>query len=120
MKVVLSTSDKRFDAQVELRFGRAKGFLLFDTETNEKRFIANGQNRNAVQGAGIQAGQHVISLQPDCLITGHCGPKAFKVLSAADIRVFVASKGTVKDNIDLLLTKKLEEIFSADVEGHWV
>ena len=120
MKLVITSSGEHLDSQTELRFGRAKVFLYVDTDTNEKKFITNAQNRNAVQGAGIQSGQHVVWLQPDCLITGHCGPKAFRVLSRAGIKVFLADNGSVQDNIDRFLKGQLEETLTADVEGHWV
>ena len=48
----------------------------------------NTPNLNATQGAGIQAAESVAWLGVETLITGHGGPKAFQVLSAAGIKVF--------------------------------
>ncbi|MBE0603084.1 MAG: dinitrogenase iron-molybdenum cofactor biosynthesis protein, partial [Deltaproteobacteria bacterium] len=54
------------------------------------------------------------------LVTGHCGPKAYKVLSAARIRIFASSAATVGEALELFRAEKLVEALSADVEGHWM
>jgi predicted Fe-Mo cluster-binding NifX family protein len=55
-----------------------------------------------------------------CLVTGHCGPKAFRGLSAARIRIFTSSAATVREALGLFREEKLVESLSPDVEGHWV
>ncbi len=54
---------------------------------------------NATQGAGIQAAQAVIDNKATAVITGHCGPKAFRALKAAGIEVFLAPDGTVDEAV---------------------
>ena len=44
-----------------------------------------------VQGAGIQAAQTVIGRGAEALITGFCGPKAFRVLTAAKVQVLTGT-----------------------------
>ena len=120
MKIVISTSGASSDAPVDPRFGRAENFLVYDTETESFRVVPNIQNVNAAQGAGIQAGQHVASTGASVVITGNCGPKAFRVLDAAGVKVFLYTNGTVKQALDDYLAGKLEEAASANVEGHWM
>ena len=120
MKVAVSVSGVTMESPIDSRFGRAKNFMLFDTETEEFTIHENNQNLNAAQGAGIQAGQNVIELGADCLITGHCGPKAFRVLDAGDIDIYLGVSGTVRENIAKLLAGELEKADSADVKGHWM
>jgi predicted Fe-Mo cluster-binding NifX family protein len=81
--------------------------------------VDNTQNLNAAQGAGVQAAQKVAELHVDAVITGHCGPKAFRVLDAAGIKVYLGVDGTVKDAVEMFKTGKFLEAKSPDVKGHW-
>jgi len=56
----------------------------------------------------------------DCIITGHCGPKAYRVLSSSKIKLYLKETGTVKEAVDDLLNEKLKIADGADVEGHWM
>lgn len=120
MKIAITSTGKELDSEVDLRFGRAQGFIIYDVVTHEYNFVNNVQNLEAAQGAGIQAAQNVVNQDVEVLITGHCGPKAFKVLSAADIKIYVGAEGTIGEVIDKFTNNKLEQAASPDVEGHWV
>jgi len=120
MKIAVTSSGETLTATVDLRFGRAKKFIIIDTETNETQVVDNSQNLNAVQGAGIQAGQNVSRLGVEAVITGHCGPKAFRALQAAGVKIFLAPEGTVGEAVEKFKAGELTETGKADVEGHWV
>jgi len=120
VKVAFTTSEENLDAPFETRFGRAPKFLVYDLETEAFSMIDNQQNVNASQGAGIQAATTVARAGVSVLVSGHCGPKAFRVLSAAGIRIFTASAVTVREALDQYRAGKLAESSSADVEGHWM
>lgn len=120
MIVAVSSSGDSVDSQLDPRFGRAPYFIIFNTKAPDASAIENTQNLNAAQGAGIQSAQNVAAAGAECLITGHCGPKAFKVLQAAGIKVYLADAATVKEAMRLFTIGKLKESDSADVEGHWV
>ncbi len=92
---------------------------MVDSETLDFKVQGNTQNLNAAQGAGIQSAQHVIDLGADILITVHCGPKAFKVLNAAGIPVYLGKSLTIRELVKAYMNKELEQLQSADVEGHW-
>jgi len=119
MKVVFTTSGKDLSAPIDARFGRAPKFLICDPETRDFTIIDNGQNLNASQGAGIQAAETVVRSGATALVTGHCGPKAFRVLSAAGIKVYTAEGLTVAEALDRFRAGTLVEALSSDVEGHW-
>jgi len=119
MKIAITAQGNTLDSDVDPRFGRAKYFIVFNTITKTFTVKDNSQNLNAAQGAGIQAAQNVIETGVELLITGHCGPKAFKVLNAGNIQVVTDAKGTVQNAIRDLQNGKLEVTDSADVEGHW-
>ena len=120
MKVAISAQGNTPDAQVDPRFGRAKFFIVADTETGEFKAVDNIQNLNAAQGAGIQAGQNVAELDVESVITGHVGPKAFSVLQTAGIKIFTGATGSVKNALEQFKSGSLRSVDSADVEGHWV
>ena len=119
MKIIVSASGEGLEAQVDPRFGRAAGFVLFDTQTREARNIDNRQSLNAAQGAGIQAAEAVSRLGAECLITGNCGPKAYRTLQAAGIKVYTGAAGTVGEAIAALEQGRLTPAGAANVEEHW-
>ena len=101
------------------RFGRAAHFIVVDLEAGASEDHDNTQNLNAAQGAAIQAAETVSRLGAEVVITGHCGPKAFRVLNAAGIKVVVGAEGTVRSALEAFQAGKLAPSDSPNVEGHW-
>jgi predicted Fe-Mo cluster-binding NifX family protein len=120
MKIAFTTDKEDLNAKLDPRFGRSAGFLIIDTETKEHCFIDNNQNLNAAQGAGIQAAQAVLETDAEAVVTGHCGPKAFRVLTAGEVTVYACKAETVSDALDKYSNGELKPLETADVEGHWV
>ena len=119
MKIAVTTSGDNLAAPLDSRFGRAARILIYNTDTKGFQSVDNSQNLNAPQGAGIQAAQNVANAGANAVITGHCGPKAFRVLQAAGIKVYNCEAATVQDALILLENGKLQAESAADVEGHW-
>ena len=119
MKVVFTTSGTTLHAPLDPRFGRAPRFLVYDLDRESFEVVDNQQNLNAVQGAGIQSAETVARLGANALVTGHCGPKAFRVLLAAGVKIFNTDAPRVADALERYRTGKLIEAKAADVEGHW-
>ena len=119
MKIAITSLGETLDSPVDQRFGRARYFVLYDTETEEWSAHDNKQNLNAAQGAGIQAGQKVVEIGAEAIITGHCGPKAFATLRAGSIDVYPGASGTVKEAISAFSEGKLQKTDDADVDGHF-
>ncbi|HUS46721.1 MAG TPA: NifB/NifX family molybdenum-iron cluster-binding protein [Phycisphaerae bacterium] len=119
MKVVVTSQGTDLNSQVDPRFGRAKYFLVVDTDTGESEAHDNSQNLNALQGAGVQAGKNVTDLGAQAVITGHVGPRAFAALQAGGVRIYVGASGTVQQAIEALKAGALQETSKANVEGHW-
>ncbi|MEJ2729593.1 MAG: NifB/NifX family molybdenum-iron cluster-binding protein [Deltaproteobacteria bacterium] len=120
MKIAISSSGKTLDSAVDPRFGRAEYFIIVDPETMDFEAVENSQSFNLPQGAGIQAGKTIADNKVEALITGHCGPKAFKVLQSAGIKIMTGASGKVSDVIAQFKSGELETATDADVEGHWV
>lgn len=120
MKIAITAMGQDLDDPMDPHFGRAKGFLLVDTETGAATAHDNTQNLQAAQGAGIQAAQAVARLGAEALISGNVGPKAFRALSAAGIKIFLAKAGSVREAVEQFKAGELPETTEANVEGHWV
>ena len=80
---------KRPDCSLDSRFGtmhQSFWSMIWTIKTFE--IIDNQQNLNAAQGAGIQSAETVVRSGAKVLVSGHCGPKAFRVLAAAGVKVY--------------------------------
>ena len=120
MKIAFTTDGPHLSSPLDRRFGRAPGFLIVETDSGDIRFEPNDQNLNAAQGAGIQAAQNVAATGAEAVITGHCGPKAFRILSASNIAVYNTEAATVQEALEQFKAGKLSRADGADVKGHWV
>ena len=119
MKLAVTSQGPELTSTVDPRFGRAKCFLVVDTDTDEVRAVDNTPNLNAAQGAGIQAGREVIELGAEAVVTGNVGPKALATLLAGGISVYAGATGTVADAVAQFKAGDLALVESATVEGHW-
>jgi predicted Fe-Mo cluster-binding NifX family protein len=119
MKIAVTAQGKSLSDELDPRFGRARYLIVFDTETGEASSHDNQQNLNAVQGAGIQAARNVIELGVGAVLTGNMGPKAFRTLSTANVRVCIGVSGTVEDAIEHFQAGLMQTADRPNVQGHW-
>ena len=120
MKIAITAQGEQMQSPVDPRFGRAKWFIVIDTETGNFEARDNKKNFDAAQGAGIQAGRNAAELGVEAVVTGNVGPKAFTTLNAAGIRVYTGAEGTVQDALDKFKTGALASAQGANVESHWM
>jgi len=119
MKIAVTSQGKDLDSQVDPRFGRAAYILIVDSETTNYEVVDNKENLNALKGAGIQAAANIHNKGAEILLTGFCGPNAFKTLNAAGVKVANDASGTVREAVKAFLDGKLALADKANVEGHW-
>ena len=119
MKIAITSQGPDPDSRVDQRFGRAKYFMVADTETGEFEPHDNSQNLNAAQGAGIQAARNVASLGVEAVVTGNVGPKAYASLQAGNVKVYIGAAGSVSDALEQFNAGRLQCANEANVEGHW-
>jgi predicted Fe-Mo cluster-binding NifX family protein len=119
MKIAFTTSGESPEAPLDERFGRAPRFIVYDTDANTFETIDNRRSVEAAQGAGIQAAQTIVRAGVQALVTGHCGPKAFRVLTEAGVAVYNCGAATVSEALERFRAGTLEKASSADVDGHW-
>jgi predicted Fe-Mo cluster-binding NifX family protein len=99
MRIAVSAAGADLAAQVDPRFGRSKHFIIFDPETLQHEAVDNS-NAAAGGGAGIATAQMIVDKGVRAVLTGNCGPNAYRVLSAAGIQVTTDVTGTVQEAID--------------------
>lgn len=117
MKTALPTTGTGLHAAVDRSFGRTAQFMLVDTDTMDFDILENRMNREAAQGAGIQSAQRVMEAGAEAVLAIQMGPKAFRVLQAANIPVYRAECGTVKEAVSAFSNGDLEQLSGANVEG---
>ena len=119
MKIAVTSTGTDLDAAVDPRFGRAAYILIVDADTLEFDVLDNAENVNAFKGAGIQAATMISDKHAEVLLTGFCGPNAFKTLDAARVKVAGDVSGTVREAIAAYIDGKVRLVSEANVEGHW-
>lgn len=119
MKIAVTSTGKELTSETDPRFGRSAYFIIVDSDTMEYEVVENRQALNLPKGAGIQAGQTIAEQNVDAVITGNCGPKAFKVLNQAGIKILIGARGRVVDAILQYKNGELKHAQAANVPGHW-
>jgi predicted Fe-Mo cluster-binding NifX family protein len=120
MKIAISADSPDKEALMDTRFGRAPWFVIWDSESKTYTSLANKQNLEAAQGAGIQSAQNVAETGASAVICGHTGPKAWSLLSRAGIAVYHAKPAPVSEIVQQFEQGLLQKAENSDVEGHWV
>ena len=115
-KVAVTCVGQTADAPIDPRFGRCQYFVILDADGRIE--AVENAARDLGNGAGIQAAQEMIDRKVDAVITGDVGPNAYRVLSAANIDVYVGCKGTVKDAIGQFRRRDLAQANAATSPGH--
>ena len=119
MKIAVTSTGTDLNSQVDPRFGRASYILIVDSESFDFEVLDNKENVNALKGAGIQAARIVSDKGVEVLLTGFCGPNAFKALNAAKIGVANDAGGSIRDAVNAYLDGKLSLSDKANVERQW-
>ncbi|MCG8688278.1 MAG: NifB/NifX family molybdenum-iron cluster-binding protein [Desulfobacterales bacterium] len=119
MKIAITSTGQKLDDQVDPRFGRAAFIIVADTDSLDFDVIDNTENKNAFKGAGIQAASAICDKGAKALVTGFCGPNAFKTLEAAGVKVANDANGTVRQVIEAFKQGQFEFAESANTDGHW-
>lgn len=117
MKIAITAQNPSPDSQLDPRFGRAPWLMIFDPDHNSWQALDNSTGRDASHGAGIQAAQTVADRQVGAIVTGAIGPKAFRSLSAAGIKIFHGASGSVADALQAYRAGELAEAVADDATG---
>jgi predicted Fe-Mo cluster-binding NifX family protein len=119
MIIAVTAKEPDLDSPVDPRFGRAACFILVDSENMAWKVLDNGAGLDSQQGAGVQAAQQISAARAAVLLTGHCGPKAHQLLSAAGVEVYNGAEGTVREAVEKFQSGRMLPSDGPDVDGHW-
>ncbi len=119
MKIAVTALENTMESKMDPRFGRAAYILIVNTKTLEFEAFDNSENKNAFKGAGIQAAAMLSDKEADVLLTGYCGPNAFKTLEAAGIKVANDQAGRVIDVVQNFKQGNVAYADGANKDGHW-
>lgn len=110
MRVGVSASGGDLTARVDDRFGRCPWFLVVDTDSLEFDALENSHVEEEM-GAGMAAAKDLIDKHIDAVISGQMGPRAYEVLKALNIDIFLVPGGiTVKDALERLKRGELRKM----------
>ena len=119
-KIAISCEGPSLEDLVDPRFGRAAGFLVVNPETMATDYVDNGSSQIMAQGAGIQAAETVAATGAKVLLTGYVGPKAFKALQAAGIKVGQDLENlTAREAIDRYRNSQVAVAVKPNKGSHW-
>lgn len=118
MKIAISSTGPTLDDSVEMRFGRCAYFVVIDPETMEFEAIQN-PNIAAGGGAGIQSAQMMSDKNVTVMLTGNCGPNAFRTFGAAGIQVITGVSGTVRKAVEQYKAGTLKPTDAPNVQSHF-
>jgi len=118
MKIAVTSTGPTLDDNVEARFGRCPYFLIIDTDTMEIEPIQN-PNISLGGGAGIQSAQLMAENGVSSVLTGNCGPNAFRVFGAAGINVVTGITGRIRDAVEQFKSGALPQASAPNVQSHY-
>ena len=117
MKIAISSSADHLEAQLDPRFGRCGYFAIVDPDNMDFEAFPN-HNATMGGGAGIQSAQFIASKGVQAVITGRCGPNAFRTLQAAGIDLYVAQDGVIRDLVNKFKKGQLRSVTEANAPIH--
>jgi predicted Fe-Mo cluster-binding NifX family protein len=114
--VAISASGKDLDACVEPRFGRTRFFILVDPATEDWESLDNTANLSSLLDVGILTAKNLTKNRVvETVVTGHCGPKAFKELKEAGVKVFLNARGSLRHVLHKLRRGEMKEASGPNV-----
>ena len=119
MLIAFSTDGKNPDARIHQRFGRAPGFLIVDTETEEFDYLSNSDNLSRPGGAGIQTSKLLADRGVKAVVSGNIGPSAHGTLSQAGIDIYSGVEGKISDILKKFKEESLKRTEAPNVRKHW-
>lgn len=107
MKVAIPVDNNSMESSICMSFGRAPFFFIYDTETEDKKFIENRASASQ-GGAGIKAAQILVDSGAEAVIAPRCGENAAQVIKAADLKLYKNFNNSITDNIEALKKDQLD------------
>jgi len=110
MKIAFATDGNNLKDKIALHFGRAKNFLIFDTEKETFEVFENPEIEGKELPPDFLAKQGV-----KAVIAFSLGPRAFEKFKNYKIEVFRAIEGTILENIEKFKEGELKKLSKKDI-----
>ena len=117
MKVAVASTGADVHSQVSDRFGRARWFVIVDSDTGETTAL-EGRGYQAAHGAGVSTAQMLIDQGAGAVVAEMFGPNAVTTLKSAGVRMYEARGMTVNQAVSAFTEGSLPEA-QATVRGGW-
>ena len=106
-KIAVTAAGPSLDAAVDPRFGRCPYLVIMDVGKGICEAFENS-NASARGKAGARTAEMIASERVQVVLTGKCGPSAFRALSAAEVTVVSECSGKIRDVIKQYQEGKLK------------
>lgn len=105
------------ESEVYGHFGSAPSFVVVETDTDEVVILTNADQHHA---HGMCSPVRALDWHDvDCVVVGGIGAGALMKLGTSGIPVYRAAAGTVRENLELFKSGKLEKYSASNVcAGH--
>jgi predicted Fe-Mo cluster-binding NifX family protein len=118
MKIAITSTGTTLEDNVEARFGRCPYFLIIETDTMKVEPVQN-PNIALGGGAGTQSAQLMVEKGVTSVLTGNCGPNAFRVFGVAGINLITGVNGRVRDAVDKFKSGSMVHSSVPNVQSHF-
>lgn len=118
MKIAVTATGPTLDDTVEPRFGRCPYFLIIEPDSLEIEPVSN-PNISRQGGAGIQSAQLMAERGVSVVLTGNCGPNAFRTFGAAGIKVITGVAGSARQAVERFKAGEITADSAPSVESHF-
>lgn len=112
MKIVIPTNSKDgLNAEIAEHFGRAKIFLIYDSETKNFEICLNPE----VTGGAELPPDFLRRQGAEAVIAFSLGPKAYEKFKNYNIPIYKPIEGVIADNLQGFEDNKLKKITKDDI-----
>jgi predicted Fe-Mo cluster-binding NifX family protein len=114
----LAVTSKGDDLEGEIApIARSSFFIIFEGDP-KNRLVMENLVKKAGSESGVKVAKELAEQKVDIVITGTIGPRAFKQLEGAGIKVHAGCEGRVADALDKCLKGKLPICKKATYGGY--
>lgn len=103
MKIFIGCDTPDLNGQIAKRFGHAKYYLVYETDSQQLDVIVNSEHDEKHQMLFDAINDGI-----KYFIVGNIGPHAFEILKSGDAKIFVARKMSAQEAIKKLESGELE------------
>ena len=98
MKLFITVSGNSKTDTIDTGFGRCPYILIYETEDESFKFITNPYQDSQIS-VGTSVASLAVEMNAEAVISANTGPKAFKILKDANIKIYYTAANTKIKNV---------------------